>query len=213
MKQAIGWIFFIGLCGGLQPGSAAAQCGCIFDPDFCGSTVASNGGTLFSCPAGDATRLDEINATISLTLIVDGEPFEGMPATDMWLIDADPNIDLVLCGGWQAIDADGPTDSNGQTTFSGSWAVGGCADGAYIVIAGYVLTDCTEIPIEIPINARSADLNGDLSVDLADLSIFSAAYPPNGYDTCADFNGDGQVNIADLSAFAFHYSPDHQCSQ
>ncbi len=48
-------------------------------------------------------------------------------------------------------------------------------------------------------NWCDADLNGDCSVNFADLAAFKAAFFPRPYDQDADFNSDGFVNFADLS--------------
>ena len=57
-------------------------------------------------------------------------------------------------------------------------------------------------------------MNGDDSVDVVDLSLFSMEFPPNvlSAPSCADFNTDGTINVVDLSLFAFHFGPPgHQC--
>jgi hypothetical protein len=55
-------------------------------------------------------------------------------------------------------------------------------------------------------NICDADLNGDVQVDLSDISLFRSiiggAAPgvvPFGLADHADFNGDGQVNLSDFS--------------
>jgi hypothetical protein len=85
-----------------------------------------------------------------------------------------------------------------------------------LVIQGYVvadsLTNCTT-DFCCPINLRSPDINGDLLVDLIDLSIFAAEFPPNPYGPCSDLNDDGAVDLIDLSNFAFHFGPPgHACN-
>ena len=48
-------------------------------------------------------------------------------------------------------------------------------------------------------NACDADLNGDLTVNLGDFSLFRGSFGTSGPD--ADFNGDGSVNLSDFSMF------------
>ncbi len=48
-------------------------------------------------------------------------------------------------------------------------------------------------------NACDADLNGDCSVNFADLADLKSAFFPNPYNADADFNGDGGVNFGDLA--------------
>ncbi len=184
----------------------------------CQVEVQSDGGTILSCPQGDGKTLAQVGATIEVTVLdpVTGNPVEGVPATDFWLIDCDPANTLVLCGGSQSSAADGPTDENGYTTISGTIAAGGYVDGLALVVQGCVVddpaTDCTT-PKCLPINVRSVDINGDLVVDQADLDLVLSAYPPNPYQSFADFDGSGQVSLIDLTLFAAHYGPPgHECA-
>ena len=50
----------------------------------------------------------------------------------------------------------------------------------------------------------SADNNGDLVVNLADLSTFAAGYT-GAYNACADVFYDGVINLSDLSLFSQAY--------
>ncbi len=50
----------------------------------------------------------------------------------------------------------------------------------------------------------SPDINGDLTVNLADLSSFAAGYTGT-YDACADMFYDGVINLSDLSLFSQAY--------
>ena len=60
---------------------------------------------------------------------------------------------------------------------------------------------------------RSPDIDGSLEVNLVDLSLFAAGFPPQAYNTCADFDINGIVNLQDLSRFAFHFGPPgHICN-
>jgi hypothetical protein len=85
-----------------------------------------------------------------------------------------------------------------------------------VVIQGFVvldsLTNCST-DFCCPISLRSPDINGSLGVDLVDLSIFAASFPPNAFDACCDMNVDGTIGLQDLSQFAFHFGPPgHVCN-
>lgn len=173
---------------------------------------------LFVCPQGDTgSFLDQGWWLWICVLDINGAPVPNVPATDFWLIDCDPIGDAFLCNGSASSAADSLTNAAGMTTMSnGTVAAGGCADGMALVVQGFViedsLTNCTT-EFCCPIFLRSPDLSGDLIVNLVDLSIFAAAFPPQPFDTCADFNIDGLVNLVDLSNFAFHFGPPgHVCN-
>ena len=104
-----------------------------------------------------------------------------------------------------------------MTTLSlGPLVGGGCADGMAVVVLGVALDDsltsCTT-PKCLPISLRSPDIDGSLALDLVDLSIFAASFPPNPFDPCCDLNVDGIVSLQDLSLMAFHFGPPgHVCN-
>lgn len=203
----------------LLPAGVATPTTCT-TPVPCESSASSAGGTLMVCPAGDGPTLASIGAEISVTVLycVPPEPVVGMYQNDLWIqtpLHPDPRI----CGGSLSSNADGPTDENGQTTISGSIAAGGYwGDGVYVaaygVLIGYGQSvyepyDYCDEPL--PIVLVSPDINVDLVVDLADLSLFAQSYPsPQGAaDPAKDFNGDGQIDTIDLSMLAMHYM--HEC--
>jgi hypothetical protein len=55
----------------------------------------------------------------------------------------------------------------------------------------------------------SADIDGDLVVDLVDLSRFAMSYPPHAYSAEADFDFDGEVGLLDFAFFSAHFG--HVC--
>ena len=186
------------------------------------------GPCYFACPAGDSdTFLD--SGTLPgpgagdgwyIRIRVreaDGTPVPNVPATDIWIVDCDPVDDLVLCAGAASSNADSLTNAQGYTTMSvTTLAAGGCAEGLAVVVDGTALldsvTNCANV-ICHDIDVRSADINGDLCVDLADLSIFAQSFPPQFYDPCCDFECNGVVNLADLGRIARHFGPPgHECS-
>ncbi len=202
---------------------AGVAFGGIIDP--CNSTATCGGGggaaspasvgCVLVCPAGDG---DQISAKVAggaiFVTVRDGSSIgiPGIPATDFWLVDCDPLLDMVLCGGSSSSSATAATDENGETTMEGDIAAGGCADGLSVVVQGFIIEegtppDCT--PVCLDIDIRSPDMNGDLAVNLLDFALFGGAYPPNAYSKCADFNCDLAVNLQDFSAFGLHYN--HDC--
>ncbi|MBI4720118.1 MAG: hypothetical protein HY770_02605 [Chitinivibrionia bacterium] len=188
---------------------AGVAFGGIIDP--CQSTATSGSGCVLVCPAGDGDQLSAKGVTISIEINDGaGDPIAGVPATDFWVVDCDPALDMVLCGGSASSNATAATDENGQTTMEGDIAAGGCADGLSVVVQGFVIEEgvsCT--PVCLDIDIRSPDMNGDLAVNLLDFALFGGAYPPNAYAKCADFNCDAAINLQDFSAFGLHYN--HDC--
>jgi hypothetical protein len=189
----------------------------IIDP--CGAPVVYTGATpecYFACPQGDTNSFLTEGFWFAFTIKdLLGAPIANIPASDFWMIDCDPVANLVLCAGSASSNADSATNSLGKTTMSlTSMAAGGCVTGLSPVVQGFVLEQpgpCT--PYCFNIKVRSCDFNGDLKVDLVDLSAFAVAYPPNPTGTCGDFDCSGTVGLPDLSKFAFHFGPPgHKCN-
>jgi hypothetical protein len=196
------------LCWQMLP-TTAVNSGII---DACLSEATTAGGCYMVCPQGDADRLDANGATISVVVNDNtGAGIPGVPAADFWLMGCnDPG--LVLCAGGGAINADSATNANGETTISGQLGAGGCDSiGVYVVVQGVIVEDVSCNPDCLAIIAASPDINGDLVVDLIDLSEFSKSYtsPPKQYLNCKDFNCDGVIDLIDFSLFSQHYL--HQC--
>lgn len=185
--------------------------------DPCSSTVETWGpgsGVLLACPAGDGAPIED-GAGVILVCVRDGAgtPIAGVLASDIWLVDV--YDDLSLCGGSSSSSADSMTNSLGYTTIStGTLAAGGCAlNGLSVVVQGVVITDewvpfCDD-PVFLPFIVPSVDLNGDLSVGIADLSVFSAAWPPAVIDWCVDLDGDAEIGLRDFAYMLLHFN--HQC--
>ena len=191
------------------------------DPCLSSATLNATIGPpcpLFACPQGDTGSFISQGWSISV-IVLDGlgDPVVDVPASDGYLVDCDPVLSAVLCGGSASSALDANTDVNGAALMSlGSMAASGCADGVNVVVQGFILNDpasCVGGSPCKPINIRSPDLTGDGTINLSDLSLFAAAYPPNAFDKCADFNLSGPaINLSDLSALAFHFGPPgHNC--
>jgi hypothetical protein len=56
----------------------------------------------------------------------------------------------------------------------------------------------------LPLKFNSPDINGDLTVDLSDLSLFAGNFF-GAYHHRGDFNNDGIINLSDLAIFATGY--------
>ncbi|MFH2052901.1 MAG: hypothetical protein ABIK96_10595 [bacterium] len=165
------------------------------------TTAATVPVTLFVLPDGNGDPLTEatvhgggkMNATIALTLL-DGAmvPIPGYPAEDLWL-ETDQN-GLVLCEGGAVADAN--TDAAGVTTWSGPLRGGGftaplAGERMQVLVAGSPL-----VQPGFDIQVHSPDLNGDLTVNLTDFSIFSADWF-GPYNVRSDFYWDDVLNLSD----------------
>lgn len=198
----------------------AQQSSGIIDP--CTSTFILHANTtpcpLFVCPQGDTPALIDQGWWLEIYLLdVNGIAAPPTIGADFWLVDCDPLNDAALCGGAASSNADSTTNATtGRTTMSLTRLLGGgCVDGIAVVAGGFVvqdsLTNCSSDKCA-PIWLRSPDIDGSTVVDLVDLSIFAASFPPNPLDSCCDMNIDGAIGLQDLSLFAFHFGPPgHTC--
>jgi hypothetical protein len=175
-------------------------------------------GVILICPQGDGETLADKGLTISVTVRDNvGVPVPGIPAQDFWLIGCEDLI--TLCNGVSSIDATGPTDANGMTTFTGTIAGSGCDASIQVVAQGYILRDENCLPLCLPVAVRSPDqksANGggpDGIVTSADFAYFGISYqsPPKPYNACHDFVGApyGTITLADFARFGAHYG--HGC--
>jgi len=184
--------------------------------DPCSSDASSAGGCFFTCPLGDADRLDDFGAVISIVAKdANGLPLGGIPFSDFWALGCTDGI--VLCGGGGGINADSASNSNGETTMSGDMAGSGCdMAGMVVVIQGVIVQEAPACdPLCLPFDFVSPDITGDGDVidghvELADFSKFGIVYDkPLLYDPCFDYNCDGFVELLDFSKFGLHWQ--HSC--
>ena len=205
----------------------------IVDP--CKSSVSASQGIVLVCPAGDGDPLSSAGSTITVTARdILGVGVPGIPRTDMWLVGC--NSGLVLCGGSQSGNADGPTNALGESTFSNEPIAGGCDTGLYVVVQGYVIQQAgTCQPHCLLIATRSPDYKSagapgpapcagdlrcpDLRVTMADYTWFGSHFrwaENSGapYHACADYTTPfGSIGLPDYSKFVVHYiGTGHQCS-
>lgn len=173
-------------------------------PDWESSIVefGPTGASLFNLPDGTGSLFTEaqiadgsvVNGTVTLYVrnVYNG-PIAGYPAEDLWLEASDGG--LVPCA--NGAIADGPTDANGVAVWVEAMNAGGfsMAD-AYVMIAGQAVL---HTPLDLHFN--SADMNGDGTVNLADVGAFSGIFF-GAYDFSADFFRDGVLNLADVGRLA-----------
>lgn len=166
--------------------------------------IGDSSPALFCLPNGEGNEFfnaqsidngDYVDATIEL-IVRDsyGDPVPGIPREDMWLGFFEGGI--VSCSGG-GTNPDGPTDINGVTYWSNPIRIGGSGAG-YFFVNVYDLF-VPEPPLSLWIN--SADMNGDGTVNLADVGNFSGAFFGT-YDFAADFFADGLLNLADVGRLA-----------
>jgi len=178
-------------------------------PDLNNSTAtidptAAN-ASIFVLPNGAGTGFDEafgaggaeVDATITLMLVdTQGDPIFGYPFEDLWLETS--GFSLAYCEGGSA--ADGSTDINGEATWSNPLAAGGNTLGetTQVYVAGAPLAGAG-----VPLTFNSADMNGDLLVNLSDIASFTPML--NSYSYSGDFNNDGVINLSDIARFTQGY--------
>lgn len=195
---------------GLNPARACTV------PLNCESSAETAGGVLLVCPAGDGPTLESIGATIHITLLycLPPMPLVWMPPQDIWIQTPVYPWDDRFCvgNGSAAVNADAPSDANGQTTISGAIAACGYFDDPLYVFAGGVLleSDAT-CDNPLPLILVSPDINADHVVDIVDFSLFGGVFSAGGTDPHMDFNGDGLVDLIDVSLFGQHFT--HTCGQ
>jgi len=184
------------------------------------------------CPDGDGGILpSSASTTVRITLVDEnGGGLDGIPPDRYYLgVDGYGAQDLCRSAKPLRVYADGPT-VGGQTTIT-DWALAGAPDlddfgyPDYIGLfyseddvihrpfrceGAIVYCTCSDPFVRLPIALRSVDFGGgsfgspDGNVNLADLSLFATAYPPNPYNVKYDLNADGVVNLVDLSVFSMH---------
>jgi hypothetical protein len=154
-----------------------------------------------------------VDATIRLRIVADDHtPVGGYPQEDIWLefpLTAGPVRSCVI-GSWHpdrgVFLADGPTDSDGWTSFSLPWAAGGWSAGpaTLYILGGQAMwyTSGWVPPLAIRIN--SPDLTGDRQVNLADLNAFAQDYL-GSYNFRSDLICDSVLNLSDVSLFTRHF--------
>jgi hypothetical protein len=159
---------------------------------------AAIGASIYVVPDGSGRPLTEayaeggnvVDATITVYLLdIWGDPVPDYPAEDIWIATVDGG--LVACPGGATADA--PTDAFGETHFQDPLEAGGwsATEAVQVFVAGLPLVGA---PLELRLN--SADIDGDLEVDLTDIVLFAQTL--GDYDYAVDYNYDGAVDLADI---------------
>ncbi len=172
--------------------------------------------SIFILPDGSGPALTEamayggqtMDATISLRLIdCFHDPIATFPWEDIWIeTEVETSISCPsLSPG--VFHPDGPTNASGEGTFSLPLSGGGWTEGPiWVYVLGnralYAI-DCSSDTEHPPLSLRfnSADINGDGTVDLADVSLFAGDYFGE-YQYRSDFFWDGVLNLSDLAPMA-----------
>lgn len=144
----------------------------------------------------DGGPLVTTDATITLTLRDSaGYPIVYFPAEDLWIESS--NGGMARCPGGSIAEAN--TDYDGQTRWSGSFRAGGWSTGSLqVYVNGSPVTDGA-----VAIRVNSPDIDGNLSVDLADVAVFASHYFGfDHYDYSCDYNFDGALNLSDIALLA-----------
>jgi hypothetical protein len=193
----------------LVVGAASVAVANVPDLGLSTATMATTGQTLslFNLPDGGGNPLTQayvvggggalVDATITLTLKDGlGNPIQNYPFEDLTL-SCDDGLGQAMAPCVGGVSADGNTNAAGQTTFSGTLRAGGWAEASTdVMVAGAALTSGG-----VALQMNSADMNGDGSVAISDVSLFSGVYY-GAYSYAADFNADGAVAISDVSLLA-----------
>ena len=172
------------------------------------TTLATEPVSVFTSPDGSGQPLNNCyvfggavtNATITLTLLDPlGVPIFNYPYEDLWLETSLGGLSLCTNGSV----ADANTDVNGQTTFSNAIYGGGQSDyGAGELTQVFVDGNPLNSSPGLEIYFNSADLNGDLRVDLCDIVNFVGQFFSGNYTYASDFYWDGTLNLNDIALMA-----------
>lgn len=203
MKRALFFSIMLVLVGG---NLAGAEFSTIPDPDETTATMPAAPDlplVLFVLPDGTGSpfsqaqvRGEGIPADAHIEMIVRdafAHPVPDYPAEDLWL--QSDGGGLISCNGGTCADFD--TDENGFTIWESPLHAGGASTGSLRCFrAGIPLFGP---PFDMSI--VSADLNGDLHVNLVDVGQFSGIYF-EGYAFEADFYSDGVLNLVDVGRLA-----------
>jgi hypothetical protein len=161
--------------------------------------------TLLVHPDGGGNSLDEAklpyggieNATITLLLRdANYDPVPNYPREDMWLETEDDG--LVTCQGGTIADTN--TDQYGMTQWQNPLRGGGHSQALTVVKVNGAEPELTS---GVRLNYNSPDINGDLVVNLLDVTLFAEDFFMSPvYSFRSDFYRDGLINIADLAIFS-----------
>lgn len=179
------------------------------------NTPAGDGYAMTQARTVDTAPLTWLDATITITLLNEyGTAIFAYPQEDMWLecLPEHPPAQLgdpaglVACPGGAL--ADGSTDINGQTTFSGPFHAGGHAtysdnglswddSKTYVWLGGYPINS----PLDVLFNSADIDGDGAWTSDV-DVILFVQRYRSGEYSYSVDFFFDEYLDLSDLVLFS-----------
>lgn len=125
-----------------------------------------------------------------------GNPVVGLPASSIVL----HSSTLCICSGGNI--ADGPTDAEGRTTFSGTIRGGGSAENLTVFVDG---TGIATIPVRV--NSPDNGVASPCSIDGSDDAFFAAwgrRVGESQYTIRYDYNEDGAIDLLDLIVHGAH---------
>lgn len=141
-----------------------------------------------------------VDATVVVHAIEDGFgwPLVGSPR-DQWSLGWD-GAGVAACTDGLAPDHD--TLADGSTAWSAPLRAGGHSHG---LARPYWLTQPMLANAGLALQVNSPDLNGDLVVDLIDVTQFAQDYAGGAYQFRSDLSYDGVVNLSDIIPMVQHY--------
>lgn len=167
------------------------------------STASSASGCLQVVPNGTGDTLSSKGLTVTVN-VKDAAGFDivGYPFQDVGLADNAGGADVTLCtSGWLS---SANTNASGVTTITGVGFAGGSTQGGMrATVAGVRITSGLALDIDVV----SPDMDGDLDVDLIDLSAvptgFAARFLNGVYNFQSDYTCDGSENLLDVVEYSF----------
>jgi hypothetical protein len=159
--------------------------------------------SLFTVPDGSGKPFTQaylpsgvlVDGTITLHVVdYNYNPISDFPREDIWLESTDDG--LINCIGGSNPDAN--TDANGITTWTSGLNAGGSS---MSLIRVYINGSPLYSSQGLNLHTNSTDINGDLTVNLIDVTLFSQDLF-NAYNYRSDFHCDGVINLLDVQKLA-----------
>src|SRR5262245_514598 len=187
----------VALAGDAAATDAVAHCVPFPDSTFCVVTFADPARDRITIsPNGTGDTFQSVGITVHVRVRrSDGRPETAIPREEIQLY----NPGLCICPGGTLADA--PTDSNGDTTFTGTIRGGGCVNSLTLYACGFQL--CT-----VPLKTNSWDAlpASPCFVDAGDVAAFTPRLGSRtgdfNYSICSDFNEDGFIDAGDLASLS-----------
>lgn len=168
------------------------------------TTRATEDVSLMICPGCDGASFSQarllgggtMDATIDVHVLdTNGDPLPMFPFQDFWLYASTLNPTRHF------LDHD--TDYMGYSLFALPLCGGGYLEDPGL--EAYVYGDPLASNPIAHIRINSPDINGDLSVNLQDATMFIGDYLSGGYHYRSDLHYDGNLNLQDVVVFVAHF--------